>query len=100
MNQNYFLEKAEFSCSDINQLLDSHLEKKLVGENQMKFNNHLENCECCKKLVSDMSYVLGVAKTLKEVTIPDGVRVRLRQHLNKHVGHNVFALRPNTSIIK
>ncbi len=84
-----FRERRILHCSDIEQLLDEHIDGELTPEMDSRFVTHLERCEGCRSLVSDCKAIVTIARDLAETEIPEDVSQRLRAILRDEVGHEL-----------
>jgi anti-sigma factor RsiW len=74
-------------CSEIEQLVDLHIDGELDEKIKCLVDKHLESCESCAAVYSQTSELVELAKTLKNIPIPEGVRVRLRTALHQQLGY-------------
>lgn len=86
--QTYYLTIKEFGCSNVEELLDYYLDGEMIPSLLLRFEAHLKACESCRNLAEDCQHILGLAKTLGDYPIAPEVQQRLREALQKAVGHS------------
>ncbi len=80
------LEKPAIQCADVDILISDYLDGELLPTTHARVTGHLNCCERCKENEEDMRLVINLAQTLQRVSIPRGVRTRLREKLNSSLG--------------
>ena len=82
------LENPQITCSDVARVSQLHFEGEQPRALDLRIQDHIQSCEQCAEY--DYLYK-NVAKVAKEIygetkTVPEGVSVRLRNHLTKELG--------------
>lgn len=80
------LEKQAIDCKDVDRLMSDYLDCELLLTTHNRISKHIDCCERCKENEEDMKLVINLAQTLQRVTMPSGVRSRLRERLNASLG--------------
>lgn len=91
---------SQLSCADMENLVDSYADGDLPDILQGKFQSHISKCVSCQELVDDVVAIVEVARTLSNRPLPEGVKERLREHLDKQVGSNFSNSRPKLYVVK
>ena len=79
-------EKSEIECRDVVKLLGDYEDQELPEALKLRVEEHLENCPACAEFEHTYRLTIDLAKELKNPPMPAGVKMRLRQALNKRLG--------------
>ena len=80
--------RAVMSCDSVEKNASLYLDDELNAQDKSAFEKHISRCELCAEMVDDLRLILEAAKTLREQSMPTGVKSRLREFLSQEVGHN------------
>ena len=94
------LERRHTSCSDVEELLDDYLEGELDDTLKLRVDNHLGDCSRCSDLMFDCRRIIHIASTLNDVPLQRAVRLRLRETLQREMGHLFSPVRPSLHLVK
>ena len=94
------IESSKYSCQHVETCLDAYLEGEVSTREQFAVEKHLETCEKCRLLVTDLKEIIDTAATLANQPVPPGVRTRLRVHLEEQTGVRFSRPKPDLSIVK
>lgn len=79
------LDKA-ISCRELEELSDDYIDGELLAETRLLVDDHLQRCDSCKQLISDIHMVINSAKELAQRPIPQAVHNRFREALKRELG--------------
>ena len=79
-------EKSEIECRDVVSLLGDYEDGELPEALQTRVEDHLEACPACAEFEHTYSLTIALAKELKTPPLPNGVKKRLHEALNRRLG--------------
>lgn len=65
------------TCQDVADLVTSYLEEALPPDDRLAFERHVAICPPCRGYLSQMRVVIRAGGSLREVELPEPVRVKL-----------------------
>ncbi|MCC6932311.1 MAG: zf-HC2 domain-containing protein [Deltaproteobacteria bacterium] len=69
------------TCKKVEELISDYLDHELAAELNELIEKHISHCSVCSRLAYDLQLILNSAHELKDVPMPEGVRIRLHQTL-------------------
>jgi predicted anti-sigma-YlaC factor YlaD len=78
--------EREFDCREIEELSDDFIDGELPADTRLLVDHHLQHCNSCRELISDIQMVINSAKELAQKPIPSAVHNRFREALKKQLG--------------
>ncbi|NLF24947.1 MAG: hypothetical protein GX589_04725 [Deltaproteobacteria bacterium] len=79
-------EKEKIECDDVLELLGDYQDQELPLSLRARVASHLAQCPHCFEVERGYRMVVDLARELKEPPMPEGVRRRLREALNRRLG--------------
>lgn len=70
-------------CSDFEFLISLYIDNKLGHNEKQELEEHLKNCEKCKKLYDDMNNLILELNNLPELELPDNFHENLIKKINQ-----------------
>ena len=79
-------EKEQIDCGDVTALLGDYQDRELPPSLRARIASHISRCPQCFEAERSYRMVVELARELKEPPMPEGVKGRLRQALNRRLG--------------
>lgn len=80
-------EKAEITCSDVENLYGEYIEGDLIQSLQFRLRDHICECPKCQEFAMLYNQVIDVASQIKDtIMLSDDVKSRLHERLNRELG--------------
>ena len=73
-------------CSRLISQIDEYLGNELTPFVTRTYDLHLVMCKSCNSAVQETKQLLAVARTLRDIPIPDGVHARLMKAISDRAG--------------
>lgn len=88
------------NCRDVEDLVGSYVDQEIDVELKQRVDEHLDDCEGCRLLVTDLCNIISCAKTLNDKPVPADVSRRLRATLSEKLGIELSSPKPQLALIK
>ena len=77
------------NCETVKEMLWAYLEQELTAEEAVKIEEHLKNCDDCRKELKLQKELMDSLQTLPEAELPEGYHAELMQKLRAEAAPNV-----------
>ena len=77
------------NCETVKEMLWAYLEQELTAEETVKIEEHLKNCDDCRKELKLQKELMDSLQTLPEAELPEGYHAELMQKLRAEAAPNV-----------
>ena len=85
---------------DVESLVGSYVDEEIDVELKQRVDEHLDDCEGCRLLVTDLRSIISNAKALNDKPVPADVSRRLRAALSEKLGIDLSNPKPQLSLLK
>ena len=83
------LGERTLDCREVEELSDDYIDGDISVDTQQLVECHLQHCQHCTNLISDLEMVIRSAKELALKPIPTAVHDRFREALKKQLGVDI-----------
>lgn len=80
------LEKGQICCRDIRRLYGEVIEGDVPPTLEGRLADHVRDCDECKEFTQTYLLTIDLAKSLRDIPLPEGVSQRLKSALSTRLG--------------
>lgn len=84
-----FLGTADLTCAAIEELMGEYVDGELVPALHAKMTKHIRDCPPCQVFEDGYRKTIELAAELRDQPMPEDVKRRFREGLNKKLGLNL-----------